>query len=293
VAQTKGFRLLVATDGSPAAGAAVATATAFPAPRDTRVYVVVARRPRERSGPAIRRSLARTATDAGERARRVLARRWPDAQVVVVDRPAVEAIVGEARRLRADLIVVGWRGHGAFRRFLLGSVSRGVLRQAPCAVLVVRRRPRRVRNLAIGIDGSANARRAVRFVARLAPPRGGRVIVVRVVEPASMPASSGRLPASLRAMVRSQIAALNTERLRRARRDVDTMAAALRRRGWRTGAIVRRGAPLEELLAAADASRADILVVGVRGTGGLPRLLLGSVAEGAPNRARVPVLVVR
>jgi nucleotide-binding universal stress UspA family protein len=55
---------------------------------------------------------------------------------------------------------------------------------------------------------------------------------------------------------------------------------------------VRRGAPLPELLAAVATARADVLVVGARGASGVERLLLGSVAEGALARARLPVLVV-
>ena len=39
--------------------------------------------------------------------------------------------------------------------------------------------------------------------------------------------------------------------------------------------------------------RADLLVLGARGTGGLARLLLGSVADGALRLATVPVLVVK
>jgi nucleotide-binding universal stress UspA family protein len=59
-----------------------------------------------------------------------------------VNKAPAEAIVGEADRFDADLLVVGWRGHGPTRRLLMGSVSRSAIRKAKCAVLVVRRRPR-------------------------------------------------------------------------------------------------------------------------------------------------------
>ena len=50
----------------------------------------------------------------------------------------VERIVAAACDEHADLIVMGSRGLGGFQRFLLGSVSDGVLHHAHCAVLIVR-----------------------------------------------------------------------------------------------------------------------------------------------------------
>jgi nucleotide-binding universal stress UspA family protein len=56
---------------------------------------------------------------------------------LLVGNPADE-IVAYADSLGADLIVVGSRGLGAVGRALLGSVSRGVLRESRRPVLVVR-----------------------------------------------------------------------------------------------------------------------------------------------------------
>lgn len=50
----------------------------------------------------------------------------------------VEEILAEAQRWPADLIVLGPRGLGGFKRLLLGSTSHGVLQQASCSVLLVR-----------------------------------------------------------------------------------------------------------------------------------------------------------
>ena len=56
---------------------------------------------------------------------------------------------------------------------------------------------------------------------------------------------------------------------------------------------MRRGVPLDELIADVAAFHADLVVVGARGIGGIERLLLGSVAEGVLTRSPVSVLVVR
>ncbi len=50
----------------------------------------------------------------------------------------VELITSCAKDNEIDLIVMGTKGRGAFKRLLLGSVANGVLNHAPCSVLVVR-----------------------------------------------------------------------------------------------------------------------------------------------------------
>ena len=73
-----------------------------------------------------------------------------------MDKSPAEGVLGEAERFRADLIVVGWRGYGAVRRLLMGSVSRGVVRGASAPSLSSDD-SRRVRRIAIGFDASPNA----------------------------------------------------------------------------------------------------------------------------------------
>lgn len=61
----------------------------------------------------------------------------PPLEFIQVGSPLTE-IVDAAKDWPADLIVIGSHGRGGVRRALLGSVAEGVMRQAPCPVLVVR-----------------------------------------------------------------------------------------------------------------------------------------------------------
>ena len=57
--------------------------------------------------------------------------------VELVQGPAASVITTRAEQQGHDLIVVGTHGNRGFRRLLLGSVAEGVVRHAPCSVLVV------------------------------------------------------------------------------------------------------------------------------------------------------------
>jgi len=290
MASQRELRVLVATDGSRDAKAAIATTLHFPWAAETRVRIISARRSRAEYRRSILLSaLDRGAEQAAENARRTLSRRWPDVDVEIADKTPVEGILDAAKRFKADVIVVGWRGHGAVRRLLMGSVSRGVVRGSTSAVLVVRR-SQNVRTLVVGIDGSDTAKRALAFVGRLAPPRGGRVTLVSAVV-LSTPPSRGRVPGA--GSIAHEVKRQNRIRARAATKELNRAAAGLKRMGWQTRTMLVHGEPLRDLLRAVATSRAQLLAVGARGTSGVRYLLLGSVAEGALNQSPVSVLVVR
>lgn len=68
---------------------------------------------------------------------RATAKRGVPVRVVHLSGPAVPLIIDQARKLRADMIVIGSHGHTAFYDLLVGSTAHGVLKRATCPVLVV------------------------------------------------------------------------------------------------------------------------------------------------------------
>ncbi len=59
------------------------------------------------------------------------------AEAQLIQGPTVETLVERAEQQGADLLVIGSHGHGAVYRALVGSISEGVLRRAPCPLLVI------------------------------------------------------------------------------------------------------------------------------------------------------------
>ena len=146
--------------------------------------------------------------------------------------------------------------------------------------------------IVVGVDGSPHSRRAVALVARLAPPPGGRVTCVRVIEAVRLP-SMPFVPARMRAQLATQAAAMDRSRRAMARRQLEAAVGALAKAGWRARGVVRAGLALPELLTAVRAERADLLVLGARGAGAVRHFLLGSVVDAALRRSPVAVLVAR
>src|SRR5690606_20519103 len=210
------FGILVASDGSPSAQAALDTALAFPWPATSRARGVVALGPLKGFRASTRTALVRAVDETSRALQEALAERWPAAEALALHGAPAEAIVIESRRFRADVVVLGWRGHGRFRRLLAGSVSRSVAEKARCSVLVTRKAPSSVRRLVVGFDGTAASRAALRLAAKLEPPPGGRVFLAQVLEPILV--MPRRLPAKTRATVRAELIRKERSRTRDAER---------------------------------------------------------------------------
>src|SRR5262245_51650768 len=187
-----------------------------------------------------------------------------------------QQIVDVANRWAADLIVVGARGAGLIKRFLLGSVSLAVPRHAHCPVLVVKGRPRKLASVLVGMDGSDDSLQAVRFLQSFALLRRTKVRLLSVVERLPYPTTA---PGPIRGQLRRMLEELEAERRGELDKVLERAAAQLDDKLTRVTRSTPTGNPADEIIAAANGYDTDLVVVGARGKGGMARLLLGSVSE--------------
>ena len=211
---------------------------------------------------------------------------WRVQSHLVNGRPAA-AITRFARRHGCDLIVIGCRGLTEFRSFLLGSVSRRVLTEAPCSVLVIKRRVKDLQDVLIGVDGSKDAKAAVELLLRLRPPKEINATVVSVVPP--LPLETDVAPEELLTVVEDVRRPLE----KHAYEIAEQSAERLRQAGSKATASAVHGHVGRELVELARLSKADLIVVGSRGLTGSTRHLLGSVSETVVKYADCPVLIFR
>jgi len=138
-------RILIATDGSPAADEAVEVGLDLAAEQRAAVTVVHVAPPFDVipwSGigmtSAFPHELDVTDRAPLERASRLAEQRGLEVSTELLVGDPADEIVASADSHDVDMIVIGSRGHGALASALLGSVSLGVLHETRRPVLVVR-----------------------------------------------------------------------------------------------------------------------------------------------------------
>jgi nucleotide-binding universal stress UspA family protein len=78
-----------------------------------------------------------------------------------------------------------------------------------------------------------------------------------------------------------------------AKGQLESTLAAVRKRVPRAESVLATGSAADEVLAAADRVKPDLIVMGTHGRHGLRRVFLGSVAEKVVRGSPVPVLTIR
>jgi nucleotide-binding universal stress UspA family protein len=140
--------ILVATDGSPAAWAALEQALVLAAETGSGIAVITVWRALQGDfglaypSTAVLPDILEAERTHAEASLETAFTRAEEAGVAIVTRLATgdpaEVICSYAEEIQARLIAIGTRGHGTVATLILGSVSQAVVRNAPCPVLVVR-----------------------------------------------------------------------------------------------------------------------------------------------------------
>jgi nucleotide-binding universal stress UspA family protein len=146
------MKVLIAVDGSKCSDAAINEVLHWPWPTKTEVRAITAfevpvmvgiepwaASPNyfEQLEKAVRTGARATVDQALEKLKPIANEMLTISGAAIEGAPG-QAIVEEAERWGADLIVMGSRGLGTWNRLLLGSVSSNVVHHAKCSVEIVR-----------------------------------------------------------------------------------------------------------------------------------------------------------
>ncbi|GIW00750.1 universal stress protein [Roseiflexus sp.] len=191
-----------------------------------------------------------------------------DAAAAIIARAEHEPGVG--------LIAMTTHGYGGALRWAFGSVAAKVLHAAPTPLLVVRSnggaRPPvaevAYRTICVPLDGSLLAEQALAEAQLIAARTGAALVLISVVAHAD----DGAIEA---------------------REYLERIADQLRARQIDARARVAEGAPAEQIIRAAEAEEADLIVMATHGRTGLQHLWLGSIATKVVHDSALPVLLVR
>lgn len=206
-------------------------------------------------------------------------------------------IVDHARRMPADLLVVGPHGALGLTQFLLGSVARAVIRTAPCSVEIVRiaappAADRQGMKILLATDGTESSLLAVQSIARRPWPAGAEVRVLSVVELRLSMFQATLEPAFLGTATMEKIREEGMKRAQDAIREAEEILTDAGLKVLESISVLVES-PKQIILDEAERWGADLIVVGSHGRRGIDRLLLGSVSEAVAIHAGCSVEVIR
>jgi nucleotide-binding universal stress UspA family protein len=137
----------------------------------------------------------------------------------------------------------------------------------------------------VPLDGSDVAEAILPFVEHLAGPLDAEILLFRAVAPLS----PGEVMASAGVVVPDTLALREVD----AKRYLVEVERRLSKKGLHVRSRTAFGPPADEILAAVQIARADLIAMTTHGRSGLLRALFGSVAEAVLRNSPVPVLLIR
>lgn len=277
-------RILVPTDFSPHADAALAHAIRFARAFDGELHLLNVQTPFGPTSPLIEEfpdeSDARTALmqiDTGG---------FPDVRQIRRGVIVAPAILEYAHEQDIDVIAIGSHGRRGVPRLLMGSVAEEVMRAAECPVLVVHSAaaadPADIEygRILAPIDFSPLTEGQIETTAELARRFSAEIELVHAIDPPTMP--DFYMPAGTFVLDMKHVTQHVYDRL-------EALAEPLEEE-FTVVSKVLAGRAAKEI--SRRSKHADLIVIPTHGHTGMDRALLGSVAEAVIRRAPCPVVVL-
>ncbi|HEU5245963.1 MAG TPA: universal stress protein [Candidatus Udaeobacter sp.] len=204
-----------------------------------------------------------------------------------------QEIIGLAREIDADLIVLSTRGHSGLKHLLLGSTAERVVRGAPCPVLIARKRkqkskagtkPFTIRTILVPVDFSDCSFAGVEYAAFLAKRLHATLRLFHAIYPYADYAIVDRVGVRLSPLIEAVQEA--------ARKEIHALKQLNVLRGVSIQTEIRPGRPIDEICGASGQPNVDLVVTSTHGRTGFKHALIGSVAEHVVRYAQCPVMVV-
>jgi nucleotide-binding universal stress UspA family protein len=136
----------------------------------------------------------------------------------------------------------------------------------------------------VGVDDSKFSEEALRAIVAQIRPQGAEVRLLHVLQPIALSA-----PPQMSAKYVPEL----EDQGKQARELVERAAKTLRTAGFKADTVVEKGDVRLKIIDSAADWNADLIVVGSHGRSGIPRLMLGSVAEFVAHNAPCSVEIVR
>ena len=188
-----------------------------------------------------------------------------------------------------DLIVMGTHGRRGVGRFVIGSVTEEVVRQANCSVMTVRSAdkeitPPTIDRLLVPVDLSEFTVPLYRAALDVAATYSAHIDLLHVVEP---------LPFPVPLVGAITIHDLVPDPTKRSAEQLTHLSSAITHPDVTVTSHTEEGHAAQTIVEQADALNSDLIMMASHGLSGIEGFLLGSVTARVVRRAACPVFVAR
>jgi nucleotide-binding universal stress UspA family protein len=195
-------------------------------------------------------------------------------------------IIRHARKIHADLIIIGAHGEGFIKEVFLGTIAEKIIRKGDRPILVVKKPPEApYRRVLVPVDFSEACLDGFKHALLLAPDASFHIFHAYQI--------GGEKRAGISGTKKDIIAPYHEMAAEYAHEQIRLLLRkfGLESRGFEQS--VEHGQAASQILKKALQWGADLVAIGTLGRTGLPHILLGSVAEHVLRRAECDVLTGR